>query len=127
MWRFVPPNRAHKRRAFVLLDVLEIMRSAPLSLCFTALSLACGPSRVLAESGRAIGHVVCAADPRGMGPLRAWWVSFYNASPFWSAVISVVVVVVLGMFLSRVAEIVFAPLERGTDSESQEGNSKAAE
>ncbi|MEW6359203.1 MAG: hypothetical protein AB1696_22910 [Planctomycetota bacterium] len=103
------------------------MKGIPLSVALGALAVVSWPGRILADGGAEANGIGATAAMRNMGPIRTWWVNLHNSSPFWSAVISVVVIAVLGVLLSRLAEVVFAPIESRIELGKRGSNRRAGE
>lgn len=76
------------------------------------------PSIALAAGGGPIENVVIVADTRKLTGIMAWWGSLYNESHLYFAILTVVLIPLIGVVFGVVADIIMSHI--GIDLRSRE-------
>jgi hypothetical protein len=71
-----------------------------------------------AAAGPAAAPLVIVADTRKFTGWEAWWTNLYNESHLWFAIVTVVIIPVVGVLLGILADIVMSRI--GIDLKSRE-------
>jgi hypothetical protein len=73
---------------------------------------------LVAAAGPAAAPLVIVADTRKFTGWEAWWTNLYNESHLWFAIVTVVIIPVVGVLLGILADIVMSRI--GIDLKSRE-------
>ncbi len=84
---------------------------------WVVLALALLPG-VAAAAGPAAAPLVIVADTRKFTGWEAWWTNLYNESHFWFAIVTVVIIPVVGLIFGFLADLVMGHI--GLDLKSRE-------
>lgn len=76
------------------------------------------PGIALAAGGGEIADIVIVADTRKLTGVLAWWGNLYNESHFYFAILTVVLIPLIGVIFGVVADIVMSHV--GIDLRSRE-------
>jgi len=73
-----------------------------------ALILAALPARLLAAGGGSAQRIVMVADSRGFTGVKAWWTNLYNDSHFYFALVTIIVIPLLGAILGFLTDFLLS-------------------
>lgn len=76
------------------------------------------PGMALASGGGPVADVVIVADTRKLSGMMAWWGNLYNESHLYFAILTVVLIPLIGVVFGVVADIVMSHI--GIDLKSRE-------
>jgi hypothetical protein len=85
---------------------------------FIAIIYMFGSSAVLAAGGGEIAPLVIVADTRKLSGIFAWWANLYNESHLYFALLTVVLIPVIGVIMGTMADFVMTHI--GIDLKSRE-------
>ena len=98
-------------------DVMKKMRKLWTWLAGCALMVAALPGAALAAGGKA-APVTIVADTRKLDGIMYWWAEMYNESHFFFAILTMVIVPIMGCLLGWLADVVMKNI--GIDLEHRE-------
>ncbi len=84
---------------------------------WAVLALALLPG-VAVAAGPAAAPLVIVADTRKFTGWEAWWTNLYNESHFWFAIVTVVIIPVVGLIFGFLADLIMGHI--GLDLKSRE-------
>lgn len=66
------------------------------------------PAKLFAAGGGGAETIVIVADTRRFSGWLAWWTDLYNESHFWFAIVTVVIIPVVGVIMGVIADFVMS-------------------
>lgn len=76
------------------------------------------PGSVLAAGAGGAGNIVIVADTRRFGPVLSWWTDMYNDSHLYFALVTIIIIPVIGVIMGVIADLVMARI--GIDLKSRD-------
>ncbi|MGD9972219.1 MAG: DVU0150 family protein [Desulfatirhabdiaceae bacterium] len=76
------------------------------------------PSLLLAAGGGEIAPLVIVADTRHLPAFEGWWANLYNESHFYFAVVTVIIIPIVGVIFGTIADFLMSFI--GIDLKSRE-------
>ena len=76
------------------------------------------PHITLAAGGGEVAHIVIVADTRHMTGILAWWANLYNESHLYFALLTVIIIPVIGVIFGVLADFIMKKI--GIDLRSRE-------
>ncbi|MEJ5301770.1 MAG: DVU0150 family protein [Thermodesulforhabdaceae bacterium] len=84
---------------------------------FTAVAVLL-PTMAMAAGGGKVANVVIVADPRKVHGVLAWWANLYNESHIYFALLTIIIIPLIGVIFGLVADWVMSSM--GIDLKSRE-------
>lgn len=90
-----------------------IKLTALLSFLFVVL-----PGHILAAGAGGAEQIVIVADTRRFGPILSWWTDMYNDSHLLFALVTIIIIPIVGVIMGVIADFVMARI--GIDLKSRD-------